>query len=101
MSSRGALEKCREVFQTALGFFGDDEEQVEKAQAVFAAFAKMETRLKEYERARVIYKVRLVSSTPLKLFCHATSPLVCSIPPPSLQVRLPICCIHKVRKAAW
>ena len=50
-------DKAREVFQTSLEFFGDDEEQVEKAQAVFAAFAKMETRLKEFERARVIYKV--------------------------------------------
>ena len=56
---RGRVDKAREVFQTALEFFGDDEEQVEKAQAVFNAFAKMETRLKEYERARVIYKVRL------------------------------------------
>lgn len=53
------LDKAREVFQTALEFFGDDEEQVEKAQAVFNAFAKMETRLKEYERARVIYKFAL------------------------------------------
>ncbi|TCD62659.1 NineTeen Complex (NTC) component [Steccherinum ochraceum] len=56
---RGRLDKAREVFQTALEFFGDDEEQVEKAQAVFNAFAKMETRLKEYERARVIYKFAL------------------------------------------
>ncbi|EIN14434.1 protein prenylyltransferase [Punctularia strigosozonata HHB-11173 SS5] len=56
---RGKLEKAREVFQTALEFFGDDEEQIEKAQAVFNAFAKMETRLKEYERARVIYKFAL------------------------------------------
>jgi tetratricopeptide (TPR) repeat protein len=54
---RSKLDKAREVFQTALEFFGDEEEQVEKAQAVFNAFAKMETRLKEYERARVIYKV--------------------------------------------
>ncbi|KAJ3777740.1 putative cell cycle protein [Lentinula raphanica] len=53
---RQKLDKAREVFQTALDFYGDDEEQVEKAQAVFSAFAKMETRLKEYERARVIYK---------------------------------------------
>jgi len=53
-------DKAREVFQMALEFFGDDEEQVEKAQAVFNAFAKMETRLKEFERARVIYKVRRV-----------------------------------------
>lgn len=56
---RGRLDKGREVFQTALDFFGDDEEQVEKAQAVFGAFAKMETRQKEYERARVIYKVSI------------------------------------------
>ena len=47
--------KAREVFQTALKFFGDDEEQVEKAQVVYNVFAKMETRLKEYERARIIY----------------------------------------------
>ncbi|KAJ7982851.1 pre-mRNA-splicing factor CLF1 [Mycena polygramma] len=56
---RGKLDKAREVFQTALEFYGDDEEQVEKAQAVFGAFAKMETRLKEYERARTIYKFAL------------------------------------------
>ncbi|KAF8905196.1 hypothetical protein CPB84DRAFT_610102 [Gymnopilus junonius] len=56
---RGRVDKAREVFQTALEFYGDDEEQVEKAQAVFNSFAKMETRLKEYERARVIYKFAL------------------------------------------
>ncbi|KAF9052038.1 pre-mRNA-splicing factor CLF1 [Panaeolus papilionaceus] len=56
---RGRVDKAREVFQTALEFYGDDEEQVEKAQAVFSAFARMETRLKEYERARVIYKFAL------------------------------------------
>lgn len=55
---RGNLTKAREVFQQALEFFGDEGEQIDKAQAVFNAFAKMETRLKEYERARVIYKVR-------------------------------------------
>lgn len=54
---RGRLDKAREVFQTALAFFGDDNESVEKAQGVFSAFAKMEVRQKEYERARVIYKV--------------------------------------------
>lgn len=53
----GALDKAREVFQTALEFFGDSEEEVEKAQSVFSAFARMETRLKEFDRARVIYKV--------------------------------------------
>ncbi|KAF9478974.1 TPR-like protein [Pholiota conissans] len=56
---RNRVDKAREVFQTALEFYGDEEEQVEKAQAVFSAFAKMETRLKEYERARVIYKFAL------------------------------------------
>lgn len=56
---RARPDKAREVFQTALEFFGDEEEQVEKAQQVFAAFARMETRLKEYERARVIYKFAL------------------------------------------
>ena len=53
------LDKAREVFQFALEFIGDDAEHIEKAQAVFSAFAKMETRLKEYERARVIYKFAL------------------------------------------
>lgn len=53
---RGGLDKAREVFQTAVSFFGDSEESMEKAQAIFNAFAKMETRLKEYERARVIFK---------------------------------------------
>ena len=63
---RARLDKAREVFQTALEFFGDDAEQVEKSQAVFSAFAKMETRLKEYERARVVYKVRCSSSGHLR-----------------------------------
>ncbi|TDL16887.1 protein prenylyltransferase [Rickenella mellea] len=56
---RMKLDKAREVFQMALEFFGDDTEQIEKAQAVLNAFAKMETRLKEYDRARVIYKFAL------------------------------------------
>jgi crooked neck len=54
---RGRDDKARQVFQTALEFFGDEEQQIKRAQAVFNAFAKMETRFKEYERARVIYKV--------------------------------------------
>ncbi|EST05515.1 Tetratricopeptide TPR2 [Kalmanozyma brasiliensis GHG001] len=56
---RGDLEKARMVFQMALDYIGEDEEAMEKAQSVFTAFAKMETRLKEYERARVIYKYAL------------------------------------------
>ena len=56
---RGALEKARNVFQMALDFIGEEESAMEKAQTVFTAFAKMETRAKEYDRARVIYKYAL------------------------------------------
>jgi crooked neck len=70
---RSKLDKAREVFQTALEFFGDEEEQVEKAQAVFNAFAKMETRLKEYERARVIYKVCITFISTPNLTSRCTS----------------------------
>lgn len=55
---RQDIDRAREVFQMALDFFGDEEAAVEKAQTIFTAFAKMETRCKEYDRARVIYKVR-------------------------------------------
>ena len=99
---RGRLDKAREVFQTALEFFGDDEEQIEKAQAVFNAFAKMETRLKEYERARVIYKVRFSSfhsaPRPCELGCHlAVRPVASS----SIKIRGAVCSLHQVRKATW
>jgi crooked neck len=56
---RTRVERGREVFQMALEFFGEEEEQLEKIQGIYSAFAKMETRHKEYDRARVIYKVRL------------------------------------------
>jgi hypothetical protein len=69
------VDKALEVFQTALEFYGDKEEQVEKAEAVFSAFAKMETQLKEYDRARVIYKVcvfgDLDSSTQQLIIIHS------------------------------
>jgi crooked neck len=65
---RAKVDKARDVFQTALEFFGDEEEQVDKAQAVFGAFAKMETRLKEYERARVIFKVWFHFHRPYAVF---------------------------------
>lgn len=55
---RGQIDRAREVFGMALEFFGEEEEQLEKAQGIYSSFAKMETRHKEYERARVIYKVR-------------------------------------------
>jgi crooked neck len=57
---RGRPDKAREFFQTTLEFYGDDAEQATKAQVLFATFAKMDTRLKEYERARGIYKVGVV-----------------------------------------
>jgi len=37
----------------------EEEEQLEKAQSLYNAFAKLEIRQKEYERARVIYKYAL------------------------------------------
>jgi len=82
---RGRLDKAREVFQTALEYFGDDEEQVEKAQAVFAAFARIETRLKEFDRARVIYKVSHSGA-------YSTSELIiCSLPSHAFPVlNLPV-----------
>jgi len=92
---RGNLLKAREVFQQALEFFGDEEEQIEKAQAVFSAFAKMETRLKEYERARVIYKVSRMALFPVithKLLSSsryqgypARNPQACTPPTPNLR----------------
>lgn len=97
---RAKLDKAREVFQTALEFFGDEEEQVEKAQAVFNAFAKMEIRLKEYERARVIYKV---SHTPLYLalaFINSLkNSLVCTITPSTVKVSFIVRSLHEIREA--
>ncbi len=73
---RAKADKAREVFQTALEFFGDEEEQVEKAQAVFGAFARMETRLKEFDRARVIYKVRTQVILSRAFLTESSSPLL-------------------------
>ena len=53
---RSKYGKARKVFQTAPQFLGDEEEQIEKAQAVFNAFAKMESHLKECNRARMMYE---------------------------------------------
>ena len=54
-------DKAGKVFQLALEFISDDAEHIEKAQAVFSAFAKMKmkTRLKDHERSQVIYKFAL------------------------------------------
>ena len=97
---RSKVDKAREVFQSALEFFGDEEEQVEKAQAVFGAFARMETRIKEYERARVIYKVieRLFFVNPF--FSKHVSTVRLGAPP-TLKIGPPVCSIHKIRKTAW
>jgi crooked neck len=95
---RGRVDKAREVFQTALEFYGDDEEQVEKAQAVFNAFAKMETRLKEYERARVIYKVRLLLA--LIYLSPDFFPTVCTVPHSASKICGSVCRLYKIRKTA-
>lgn len=91
---RGKVDKAREVFQTALEFFGDDEEQVEKAQAVFNAFAKMETRLKEFERTRVIYKVRLHCICQFQV--NTSTPTVRAIPCTALKICSFVRRVHQV-----
>lgn len=49
-------ENVREVFELAINTFGEDELMDER---IYVAFARYETRLKEYERARQIYKYAL------------------------------------------
>jgi crooked neck len=56
---RGAIDAARTVFAQAMEFFGEEEDRMEYAQTVYTAFAKMETRMREYDRARVIYKYAL------------------------------------------
>ncbi len=92
---RGRLDKAREVFQTAVNFYGDNEESIEKAQAIFNAFAKMETRLKEYERARVIYKVSHASIVVvLRVLTHSV--IVRSVPSAALKICSTLRSIHQV-----
>lgn len=56
---RGATDQARTVFAQAMEFFGEEEDRMQYAQSVYTAFAKLETRLREYDRARVIYKYAL------------------------------------------
>ncbi|KAI5480437.1 pre-mRNA-splicing factor CLF1 [Pseudohyphozyma bogoriensis] len=56
---RGNVDRAREIFTMGFEFFGQDEEGINKSQSLYSAFAKMETRHKEYDRARVIYKFAL------------------------------------------
>ncbi|GAA5884143.1 hypothetical protein JCM16303_005936 [Sporobolomyces ruberrimus] len=56
---RGMLDRSREIYQMGFEFFGQDEEGIDKSQSLYSSFAKMEVRLKEYDRARVIYKFAL------------------------------------------
>lgn len=51
-------DRAREIYQMGFEFYGQDEEGIDKSQSLYSAFAKMEVRHKEYDRARVIYKVR-------------------------------------------
>ena len=53
---RSKYDKAHEGFLTTPQFFGDEEEQIKKVQAVFNAFTKMETHLKECNHARMIYE---------------------------------------------
>lgn len=56
---RKRLERAREIFTMGFEFFGQDEDGIDKSQTLYSSFAKMEIRHKEYDRARVIYKVRI------------------------------------------
>ncbi|GAA5830801.1 hypothetical protein JCM11251_001079 [Rhodosporidiobolus azoricus] len=56
---RGNVDRAREIYQMGFEFYGQDEEGIDKSQSLYSAFAKMETRHKEYERARMIYKFAL------------------------------------------
>ncbi|RDB27073.1 Pre-mRNA-splicing factor CLF1 [Hypsizygus marmoreus] len=56
---RGRLNRAREVLMAALELYEAEEEGSEEAQVLFSALAKMETRAREYERARIVYKSAL------------------------------------------
>ncbi|GAA5895176.1 hypothetical protein JCM8208_000136 [Rhodotorula glutinis] len=56
---RSNVDRAREIYQLGFEFFGQDEEGIDKSQSLYSAMAKMEVRLKEYERARLIYKFAL------------------------------------------
>ncbi|KAI8371517.1 uncharacterized protein BYT42DRAFT_616603 [Radiomyces spectabilis] len=49
------LDKCREIYTEAIQYMGDDKLD----QKVLVAFAKFEIKMKEFERARVIFKYGL------------------------------------------
>ncbi|KAI7885111.1 TPR-like protein [Lichtheimia hyalospora FSU 10163] len=49
------IDKCREIYTEAIQYMGDDKLD----QKVLVAFAKYEIKMKEYERARVIFKYGL------------------------------------------
>jgi len=81
---------------------------------VFAAFAKMETRLKEYERARVIYKVSSDSifTEPSRMlgfrsrhwadlvFPSLSLRAVRPLPSSSIKIRRSLLLLHQVRETA-
>ncbi|KAH8929685.1 TPR-like protein [Atractiella rhizophila] len=70
---RGKLDRAREIFQMAMEFYGEEEDELVKAQPVYNAFGKLEIRHKEYERARVIYKYALDRLPKSKSFSLYTS----------------------------
>ncbi|KAM0748141.1 protein prenylyltransferase [Meredithblackwellia eburnea MCA 4105] len=56
---RNRVDRAREIFTMGFEFYGQEEEGIDKSQSLYSAFAKMEVRHKEYDRARVIYKFAL------------------------------------------
>ncbi|KAG0143201.1 hypothetical protein CROQUDRAFT_109388 [Cronartium quercuum f. sp. fusiforme G11] len=73
---RQNIDRAREIFQMSFEYFGEEEDDLDKAQVIYTAFAKMETRLKEYDRARMIYKYvldRLPRSKSVGLYSSYTN----------------------------
>lgn len=91
-------------------FFGQEEDQIDKSQSLYSSFAKMEVRNKEYDRARVIYKVRAfnlsIESTKLTKFNLANSSLSIDYPvpvqlnstPPTLTSRNSLVIVQELKR---
>lgn len=71
-------DRAREIFTMGFEFYGQEEEGIDKSQSLYSSFAKMEVRHKEYERARVIYKVSCGLSWSLLSFPRFALPSVSS-----------------------
>lgn len=71
-------DRAREIFTMGFEFYGQEEEGIDKSQSLYSSFAKTEVRHKEYERARMIYKVRPL---PPRSFSPLLTPLLHPVRP--------------------